>query len=70
MNHSLLNDDDIRIEKRENGRDVYIFDPYNPLNKEITQERPSDSNKSNNREQKTTFDRRIEAKKDRNNGKT
>jgi ribonuclease-3 len=38
MNHSLLNDDDIRIEKRENGRDVYIFDPYNPLNKEITQE--------------------------------
>lgn len=37
MNHSLLNDDDIRIEKRENGRDVYVFDPYNPLNKEITQ---------------------------------
>jgi ribonuclease-3 len=37
MNHSLLNDDDIHIEKRENGRDVYVFDPYNPLNKEITQ---------------------------------
>ena len=35
---NLLNDDDIRIEKRDNGQDVYIFDPYNPLNKEITQE--------------------------------
>ena len=35
---NLLNDDDIRIEKRENGQDVYIFDPYNPLNQEITQE--------------------------------
>ena len=34
---NLLNDDDIRIEKRENGQDVYIFDPYNPLNQEITQ---------------------------------
>ena len=38
MNHTLLNDDDIRIEKKEDGREVYIFDPYNPLNKEITQE--------------------------------
>jgi dsRNA-specific ribonuclease len=28
-------DDDIRIEKGENGQDVYVFDPYNPLNKEI-----------------------------------
>jgi len=28
-------DDDIRIEK-QNGNDVYIFDPYNPLNKIIT----------------------------------
>lgn len=35
---NLLNDDDIRIEKRENGQEVYIFDPYNPLNQEITQE--------------------------------
>jgi len=30
-------DDDIRIEKNQNGIDTYIFDPYNPLNKEITQ---------------------------------
>jgi dsRNA-specific ribonuclease len=35
---NLLNDDDIRIEKRDNGQDVYIFDPYNSLNQEITQE--------------------------------
>jgi dsRNA-specific ribonuclease len=34
---NLLNDDDIRLEKRENGQEVYIFDPYNPLNQEITQ---------------------------------
>ena len=37
MNHALLNDDDIRIEKNDNGQEVYIFDPYNPLNQEITQ---------------------------------
>lgn len=37
MNNALLNDDDIRIEKKENGQEVYIFDPYNSLNKEITQ---------------------------------
>jgi dsRNA-specific ribonuclease len=36
MNHLLLNDDDIRVEKNEQGQDVYIFDPYNSLNKEIT----------------------------------
>lgn len=29
-------DDDIRIEKNQFGVDTYIFDPYNPLNKEIT----------------------------------
>lgn len=29
-------DDDIRIEKGENGQDIYVFDPYNPLNKEIS----------------------------------
>jgi len=34
---NLLNDDDIRLEKRDNGQEVYIFDPYNPLNQEITQ---------------------------------
>lgn len=31
------NDDDIRIERDENGSEIYIFDPYNPLNREIKQ---------------------------------
>ncbi len=31
------NDDDIRIEKNDKGEDVYILDPFNPLNKEIQQ---------------------------------
>ena len=31
-----LQDEDIRIEKNAQGQDIYIFDPYNPLNKEIT----------------------------------
>jgi dsRNA-specific ribonuclease len=31
-------DDDIRIEKNQNGIDTYIFDPYNPLNKLITED--------------------------------
>jgi len=35
-NKSIFNsDDDIRIEKSESGADIYVFDPYNPLNKEI-----------------------------------
>lgn len=29
-------DDDIRIEKNQNGSEIYIFDPYNPLNKIIS----------------------------------
>jgi dsRNA-specific ribonuclease len=29
-------DEDIRIEKNSQGIDTYIFDPYNPLNKQIT----------------------------------
>ena len=28
-------DDDIRVEKNQNGIETYIFDPYNPLNKPI-----------------------------------
>jgi len=36
MNNLLLNDDDIRVEKNEKGQDIFVFDPYNPLNKEIT----------------------------------
>jgi dsRNA-specific ribonuclease len=33
---SIFNsDDDIRIEKNEFGKEIYVFDPYNPLNKEI-----------------------------------
>jgi len=31
-------DDDIRIEKNQNGTETMIFDPYNPLNKSITQD--------------------------------
>ena len=34
MNTSYA-DDDIRIEKNSDGLETYIFDPYNPLNKEI-----------------------------------
>jgi len=30
-------DDDVRIEKNQNGVDIYIFSPYNPLNKLISQ---------------------------------
>ena len=29
-------EDDIRIEKNPNGSETYIYDPYNPLNKQIT----------------------------------
>lgn len=28
-------DDDIRVEKNANGVETYVFDPYNPLNKQI-----------------------------------
>lgn len=31
-------DEDIRIEKDECGKETYYFDPYNPLNKQITDE--------------------------------
>jgi len=31
-------DDDIHVEKGDNGIETYVFDPYNPLNKEITTE--------------------------------
>jgi len=31
-------DDDVHIIKNDNGEDIYVFDPYNPLNVEITQE--------------------------------
>jgi len=30
-------DEDIRIEKNANGQETYIFDPFNPLNKQITE---------------------------------
>jgi dsRNA-specific ribonuclease len=29
-------DDDVRVEKNQFGQEIYIFDPYNPLNKQIT----------------------------------
>ena len=35
-NKMNLQDEDIRIEKNAQGQEIYIFDPYNPLNKEIT----------------------------------
>ena len=31
-------DDDIRVEKNQNGIETYIFEPYNPLNKLISQQ--------------------------------
>jgi len=34
----MISDDDIRIEKGVNGQDIYIFDPYNSVNKIITKE--------------------------------
>ncbi len=34
---TMNRDEDIRIEKNDKGEDVYILDPYNPLNKEIQQ---------------------------------
>jgi len=33
---SNTKDLDIRVEKNQNGVETYVFDPYNPLNKEIT----------------------------------
>ena len=32
----LCQDDDVTLKKNENGNDVYLFDPYNPINKLIT----------------------------------
>ena len=32
------NDEDIRVEKDHNGVDKYIFDPYNPLNIEVSED--------------------------------
>lgn len=34
MNSAI--DDDVRVEKQSNGTELLIFDPYNPLNKEIS----------------------------------
>ena len=33
-----MNIDDIYVESNSNGQEVYVFDPYNPLNKCITEE--------------------------------
>ena len=32
---NYFNVEDIRVEKNQEGVDTYLFDPYNPLNKEI-----------------------------------
>lgn len=37
MNYQIYTDD-IKIDRGENGEDIFIFDPYNPLNKRITKE--------------------------------
>jgi len=43
MNSSIaIIDDDIRVEKNAQGVDTYIFDPYNPLNKMISEKDISD----------------------------
>lgn len=34
--NAYLIEDDIRVEKNQSGQDVYVFDPYNPLNKSIS----------------------------------
>ena len=36
MSALLYNEEDIYVKKNEEGVDTYYFDPYNPLNKEIT----------------------------------
>ena len=36
QNNTIIGDDDIRIEKNQNGVETYIFDPYNPLNNVIS----------------------------------
>lgn len=33
---NITAEDDIRIEQNEFGEDIYVFDPYNPLNKSIS----------------------------------
>jgi dsRNA-specific ribonuclease len=33
---NIYGDNDIRVEKNQNGTETYIFDPYNPLNKVIS----------------------------------
>jgi dsRNA-specific ribonuclease len=35
MNTYASVDEDIRVEKNANGTETYVFDPYNPLNKQI-----------------------------------
>ena len=52
LKHHFNSDDDIRIEKNEKGEDVYILDPYNPLNKEIQ------------KEYENIFDQKMKAKKE------
>jgi len=35
-------DEDIVLRQNENGEEVYLFDPYNPLNKLITDDEIKD----------------------------
>ena len=34
--HMRIIEDDVRIEQNEQGQEIYVFDPYNPLNKAIS----------------------------------
>ena len=36
IQNNIYNEEDIYVKKNDNGTETYIFDPYNPLNKEIT----------------------------------
>ena len=45
---TTITDDDIRIEKNGDGQETMIFDPYNPLNKQISQDEVHDIMKTYN----------------------
>jgi dsRNA-specific ribonuclease len=38
MAYNTMMDDDIRVEKSITGQEIYVFDPYNPVNQLITRE--------------------------------
>jgi len=40
--YSIYNEEDIYVKKNDNGTDTFIFDPFNPVNKEITKSEVED----------------------------